>query len=631
MRRQLLLAAFLLLAENTNATDQIGLKIADLGIEGTRTAETHFARLQIQAENNGTQTRSFSLRVYEANLLNDVLPASNVYVIPLILQPSEKRTIDVPLRLSNNQTNSVLFAEAVDEKGAPLGIAARRFWRSGNERAIGLFCASDETCKSIRQAILLSGTAEEQTRKSQGLQLIQVRKLPRVWWAYTAVNNMVIAGPTSGLTKEQTDALEAFTLRGGTIVLAEKEMGGAKTKGSPFADSLPSQTNGEPKPAGRGTIVRISSVSSADFSSYFRVYGFAASTPGELAAQFQRYQESALKYPDVSLAGWLQEGNATKFKFPGTLELILWMAGYLLLLIAVNFLLLRRLGKPELAWVTIPVLAIAFSLILYKVSARNRPTEYGLDELRYYQLDGDNTLAIAEARLQISAPHKGMVPFTVPREFIYDPPQGYQDGGEISYDSGVDGGRPGEIKLGESWESSDYLRVWSSSSFMFNFVHRFPGTVTRAAENRLQNESGVDFEDALLVTRDTVYMLGRLPTGGFADLKVAKKIPYAQAAGYFPDGYGRFPSPPFAIAVDVGDEVSERRRSNGLWRHTEGAPYSLEEIVRGWPIDGQKVFAQTKAVFLGRGKDVTAAGSLVDISARKRSDAVYVVTYRDWK
>jgi len=626
MPRSFLFVLFSLLSANANATNLIGLKITDFGIEGTHRQEERFGRLQIEVENNGTQTRSFTLKVYEAIMDADAMPASPVYLLPLTLQAREKRMIDVPLRIPNGRNNSVLYAEADNEAGAPIGIAARRFWRPAYGKVVGLFCGSEEICKAIRQTILFSGTPEEQTRKAQDLHLIQLRELPSVWWAYTALNDVVIAGPLTGITKEQTDALEAFTLRRGTLVLVDKEMGGISAKVGPFATSLASPSNGEPKPAGKGTLVRISSINSPDFSAYFRPYGFGSSTPAELQEQFSRYRMYAMKNPESSFAVWLQWRTATHFKFPGTLELVLWMTAYLVLMIAVNFLLLRKIGKPEYAWITIPLLSLVFSVALYLVSARNRPTEYGLDELRYYEFDGDNTLAIAQDHLQISAPHEGLVNFSVPREFVYNPPQEYQvDVAEMNREMRT--GILTEIKLGETWESTDFLRMWSSDSLSFELVHRFPGSVMRESGNRLRNSTGVDFDDAVVVTGDTAYLLGQVPAGEIVDLNAAKKVPYREMAGHSLEGFDGSLDPPFA----TGETSSlEEHHPNGLWKHS-GAASALQEAIRIWPIEGDKVFKQTKAVFLGHGKDVLPAGSLAGVSARRRSDAFYVVTYRDWK
>jgi len=631
MRRHILLAPLLLIAASANAADLIGLKIKEFGIEGAYEKQQSVVWLRVEAQNNTAQTQSALIRVFQADLNAFARPALYRYVNQVTLPPSAKQIIDAPLRLANSAENSVLYAEALSSSGLPLGHAAQLLPHQTEGKLVGLLCANEAVCKSIRQTILFSGTPEEQTRKAQDLHLIQMLQLPPVWWAYLAMDTVVIARPPSGFSKEETSALEAFALGGGRLVLAEKEMGGSTIAGTPFASNAALTSNGLLAPVGGGTLVRVSSINSADFSNYFRPYGFAASTPADVEEQYARFRSPRLSDPQAGLVSWLHWRTSTQFEFPGLLELLLWMAGYLFLMVAISFLLLRRLGKPELAWVTIPVLAILFSVILYKVNARNRPTEYALEEARYYQLDGGNTLALAESEVQISAPRKGSVRLSAPGDFVYAPPQGYvvdSLGAEERPDRGSLAGT--EIKLGESWESQVFLRVWSSRNLSFKFTHRFPGSVTRAGENRILNATGVGFEEAMLVTHDTVYLLGPLAAGGVADLNLAMKIPYRQISGHSNQRSNWLTSPSFAIGF-AKDAGPERDFPNGAWSPAPGEPISLLEIVRGWPMDADRVFIQTKAVFFGKGKDVVRASSLADLAARSRSAAVYSVTYRDWK
>ncbi|HJZ65508.1 MAG TPA: DUF4350 domain-containing protein [Candidatus Acidoferrum sp.] len=631
MRRLISLIPFFLVAATANATDAIGLKITRFGIEDAYRQQQGVVWLQIEAQNNGAQTQSALIRAFEADLDAFARPTTYSYSVRVKLSPSEKQTIDIPLRLANNERNTVLYAEAISESGLPLGHAARRLPHQTDGKLVGLLCASEAICKSIRQTVLLSGTAEEQTRKSQGLRLIQLQRVPTIWWAYTGIDTIVIAAQASNFSKEETDALEAFALRGGRLVLAEKEMGGFRTAGAPFASTSSLATDGLLTPAGWGTLARVASISSADFSNYFRPYGFATSTPSDVVALYAQFRERLLADPQRGLASWLQKRTATQFKFPGLLELVLWMTGYLLLMLGISFFLPRRLGKPEVAWVTIPILALVFSVILYKVSARNRPTDYGLEETRYYQLDGDNTLALADCEVQISAPKKGSVQLSAPGNFVYQPPQGYmvdswgpEDRASRESNAGT------EIKLGETWKSNVFLRVWSSRSLSFEFTHRFRGSVVRTGDSRLSNATGVDFDEAILVTHDAVYLLGSLAPGATADLSAVKKVPYDKIAGYRSEGVGWLASPPFAIG-SAGKNAPGLDFPNGEWTPEPGKPFNLQEIVRGWPIDADRVFVQTKAVFFGKGKDVENASTLGDTAAQHRSVSVYSVTYRNWK
>jgi len=630
MRRTLFFVvfAFLFFATTVHSSDSIGLKITAFGIEGAYGERQGVALVQLEIRNNTGKDKAVTIRVYEANMNAFARPARYSYVEAIKLPASGDRVLDVPLHLANNVSNSVLYAEALDQAGMPVGHAAQILKRPTEGKVIGLVCASDELCKRMRESILLSGTAEEQTRKSQDLRLIQLRKIPPHWWAYVPLDTLVLAAPTSGFSREELDGLEAFVLKGGRLVVAEKEIGVRGGVLPFYVTGAVASAKTTLAPYGDGTLVRISSVTSPEFTNYFRPYGFAISTPKELTKQFETYREANLAEPaEAWFVSWLQRRTATRFVFPGPLKLIAWMASYLCIMIVVSFLVPRRLGRPELAWLTIPILAIMFAAILYKVSAQNRPTEYGLDEARYYRLDGVSRLAIGESQLQVSAPRKGSVRVTVPGEFVYFAPQGY---GESAYGTASANSVGSEITLGESWESDVFLRVWSSTNLSFEFTHRFPGTVVQVDDTHLSNATGVNFEDAILVTQEAVYLLGPFATGTAVDLAKAKKIPYGQATGYSGERFELLNTPPFAIGQ--GSHSSpERDFPNGAWTGAEGGATTLEDIVRGWPIDGSRVFAQTKAVFFGRGTDAIRTASLKDTAARQKSTAIYSVTYREWK
>jgi len=42
--------------------------------------------------------------------------------------------------------------------------------------------------------------------------------------AYVPLDTLVLAAPTSGFSREELDGLEAFVLKGGRLVVAEKEL-----------------------------------------------------------------------------------------------------------------------------------------------------------------------------------------------------------------------------------------------------------------------------------------------------------------------------------------------------------------------------------------------------------------------
>jgi hypothetical protein len=624
----LLFVCFAGFATGANAADPVSLKIRHFGIEGAYFEQQNPVWLQIEAQNNTSNPQSFLLRAYQADLFADSNPASLSFVSAMTLAPSEKRTIDIPLHLARLRS-SVLYAEAVRNDGMPLGHAARSFGDPAQGKLIALLCGTESVCKSIRQAILLSGTPEEQTRKAQALRVIELTELPPVWWAYQRVDTIAIAAPIDSISRAQLDALEVFALRGGRLVLSEKEMGNASGKSELLGGYQTGPPLGKVEPVGGGWLVRTASVSGPDFQGYFRTYGFATSTPPSVEEEFARFRVPFGSYGQSSVLSWLHFRVAKNFRFPTFWGLFYWLLGYILLGLLVNFILLRRMEKPEWGWVTIPVLAILFSAVLYFVSARDRPKEYRLDEVRIYGMDSKSTMAISTSQVRISSPRKGTVRLALPPQFVYSAPTAFERYSD-EYEQGSWPSETREIEMDKSWEAAAFLRVWSYQDFSFNFVRRFPGTVARTSPDKLTNLSGVDFDQAIFVTKDSVYLLNSFPAGASVDLSSAKKIRYKDLAGYTAGETAVLASPPFAMGP-ASDSREEHIFPHGSWRPAENEILSLQEIVRGWPIDGERVFAQTEAIFFGFGKDVEPAAVLRGTPANGQSRALYSVTYRDSK
>jgi len=136
--------AFLFFATTAQSSDSIALKITAFGIEGTYWEHQSVALVRVEIRNNTGQDKTVTIRVYEANMNAFARPARYSYVEAIRLPAGGNRVLDVPLHLANNASNSVLYAEALDEAGMPVGHAAQILRRPTEGKVIGLVCASDE-------------------------------------------------------------------------------------------------------------------------------------------------------------------------------------------------------------------------------------------------------------------------------------------------------------------------------------------------------------------------------------------------------------------------------------------------------------------------------------------------------
>jgi hypothetical protein len=652
MQRRIALSLFLLAALSSacRARDSVVVKIKEFGLGGIFSTSTLSTLVEVEARNVTDGPLSLNLSVAELNLDAEALPASETMEIPVTLARGEERTFDVPVHVFPLD-RGVLFVEALDASGRILGRAGRRVGLNTPGTVIALLCASPEVCRSLQQSILLSGTAEEQTRKSQSVRLVQVAEPPSVDWAYWPATTVIVALPIAKLSAAQRQALEIYMHWGGAIVLLEDQAadGPSLLSASSTASSGTSAhasgsarflelyrtraKEGQYVPVGDGKFIGFRSISSQSLAGYFRPMGFSGDTPPELRRQWTGEYGTQAPGQRADERQWLMRRLGTSFRFPTFLELLLWVVGYLILVGIVNFVVLRRIGRPEWGWISIPALAILFSLLLYMVSARNHPRNFGLDEIVEFHMDPSSPIALLKARVRVSAPVRSRVAPVLPAGLNYEYAQRQSDVSNEGLIAQAAGEGIWKITLGDTWETQFTLRRWSFRDVDFQGHRVFAGNIYRDASGHFHNDSGLNYRQAIVVDRDDVFLLGDFPSGAVVDLGHAQRLPYAQETGRQLPNNQAYPGPPFAFRqTEGGWHTSEEqlRLYEKEQKSLMGQPFSLLELIRGWSPVGEDVFADTKAVFFGLTTEASLGAALRDRSPDHKTFCLTIVTFKEW-
>ena len=640
MRLRLLLLLPLLLnsARAGFAGDTVTLKISHFGLEGNYASPAEPTWVEVTARNNTNRAVSFLLTVAELNLENDALPVTEVVRLPAEIAASETRAFDVPV-YTVAQDRAVLFVQALGKDGIPLGRTGIPIGRQTEGEIIAMLCATADVCKAIRQSILLSGSAAEQTRKSSALRLIQLSKAAPTGWAYSPADTVIVATPVAQLSASQRDALEIYLYRGGKLVLVDDQLGDSSTGGSQsrFLDAYRVHfAEGKAGHVGDGQFVHLKSVSSREFPDYFGPRGISFNRPEEARGAVLQLREgvNAAGQPD-QLNAWLIRRLGTTFHFPTFLELLSWIIGYLILAGIVNFLVLRRIGHAEWAWITIPTLAVLFSVLLYVVGTRNHPSNFGVDEMTVYRMDSLSPLAVTTSRVRISAPIRSVVCPVLPGDMVVG------TGRRSSFPFGAPqfsfGGQSQsfrEVWIGATWESSFPLRRWSFSDLEFEGQKRFAGRIFRDSVGRIHNESGLNYRQAIVADPRDVFFLGEFPASATVDLGHVPRRPYEEEAGRRTfNNVLNFPGVPFQHKpLQKEENLSEEwiKRADEELKSLPGQPFTLSELIRGWPKDGDAVFSDTKAVFFGLSDEATLGATLRDRSPHRKAATLTMVTFGEW-
>jgi hypothetical protein len=661
MRRRALLF-FLLsfgLAPASRSGDPVSIKIRQVGLENIYALGNNPTLVSFDVRNTTMQGMPVFILVDEVSLQENTPSVTTSIQIPLYLSPGEERTLRVPLHIvPANNARLVIYLEARDAHNLIVGRAARLVGPKTNGQIIGLICSTPELCRNIQQSILLSGSPEEQTHKSQILRMVQLSDPPAEGWAYAAAHSVILAAPIARLSEAQRQALELFLRNGGMLVLIEDQIADAVSRNPgtnpaccklTFADFNVLNRNmdflelyrsrlpfGKPLRVGSGHLVRLPSAASKEFSYYFRPIGFSATTPEEVRRQFPRGTPE-LQSTDTNQSTWLMKRLGTSFRFPSFLEILLWMIGYLLVVGIVNFVLLRRFDHPEWGWFTLPAIAICASILLYGTSARHRPRNYNLDDMVVYRMDNLSSLATADAKVRVSSPRRSTVQPVVPADWVYSQPIRTFDGAFEASDNNVSAGvaKVSEYVLDKSWEARLLLRKWSFTELNFIGSRRFAGTISRDSAGRLHNDTGISFRQAIVVNQTDVSILDSFPAGAVVDLAQVSRRSYSKESGHSANRLPDYPGPPFPFRKPNDERFrswseTDSKQMDLEWDRLESQTFSLLELLHGWSRNGEDVFNETKAVFFGLSDEATLGATLRGESPDRKSASLTVVTFGTW-
>jgi hypothetical protein len=468
------------------------LRIVDVGLHGY-SGNTSAVRLIVSNPSPGPQTIHLQVAA------NGDRGITNAVIADVSLNGGEQRELELPVLMPGGET--VITAEATvagavfahDKRKAPLRQAV----------LIALMCAGDSVCKTVQSQIQFSGTIEERADKNRQAKFEIVDDPRDHWWAYSACRAIVLARPIAEFTQAQRDALEGFLRSGGRLVLLEKEI--ADTGFLSAYRQGPASPNGER--VGQGTLFRVSELSANELGNVFA----ARNLPGFLG---QPYMWNA------NQPAWLSRRFATAFDFPRLGWLLIWLTVYVVMIGVLNFAVLRRLHRLELGWISTCGLALLFAAGFYFSSASRRPRDFRLDNLATYYLDSRSPLAVADYSLRVSSPERRdlLISIADPAVFTSSNFAEEETSGQIWAEmnrQGIQERRTYEIHLGPPSQVELPMLKWSFQDLNLQGLHEFSGTVHFVAPNRLRNDTGQRFEDAVFLDypANALYALPTLGPG----------------------------------------------------------------------------------------------------------------------
>ncbi len=464
---------------------------------------------------------------------------------------------------------------------------------------VGLLSETPADYASLGDLKPLDGTAR----------IVQLRPtdLPDQPQGWQALDALVMAGTDTGrLTPEQRAALTAWLAGGGKLLVA----GGS---------------NWQPTAAGLGNILPLAPDSShlvetlAELRAYFRaappltggttlstgslhqdtqvlieqdgiplltrrpigfgeVYYFAAD-PGLAPLRDWDGMETVYSHllgvnlPRPRWAEWPWEEYATgnalaslpELGLPSFLLVCGWLGFYLVIIGPVNYIVLRRLKRPELAWLTIPALVLLFTAFAYTSGFLYRGTRPTLNRLLVAQGWDTAPLAHANAVMGIYSPNRTRYSLESETPFRFLPHgnagANLQTGGNwLSLEQGSGQALP-EARLEIGGMKSVALE---GSLPALKITHDLTVTVSNRVPHlagKVTNDSPLTLKEAILVTPGSITSLNDLKPGEARPISIPLRVDRSNPGFYQMDSSSAFPTYLSPILGDDENETAARRNA----------------------------------------------------------------------
>jgi hypothetical protein len=199
---------------------------------------------------------------------------------------------------------------------------------------------------------------------------------------------------------------------------------------------------------------------------------------------------------------------------PSVLQLLFFLLIYVVVIGPVNYTILKRRNRRELAWFTIPALVIVFSLIAYFTGFQIKGNDTIINEMSVaYGTAGSEQMRV-QSLLGLYSPDRRSYDVVLPRDTVARP-----------LDNGFGGGANVEaISRGSDVLLNDVrVDVSGIETFIVEAVRTAPDIAGQAALRlndgkmemtvALRNDSDITLENAVLLLGSNAYALGDLPPG----------------------------------------------------------------------------------------------------------------------
>jgi hypothetical protein len=384
--------------------------------------------------------------------------------------------------------------------------------------------------------------------------------LPTRIEAWSALDRLVWQDvDASTLGSEQLTALRGWLALGGRLVIVGGSEGIGALAGFPD-DLLPYRPTGtvDVAPASLATLIGTVPSGATDVPALAGelARGRALATSGDrvIAAQTAYGSGSVTILGIDPTAGWLGESTAGRALWPSLIParsdgsvsitddtqivgavgnlpslalpplggLLLLLFGYVALIGPINYLVLRRIDRREWAWVTMPVLIVAFAVGAYGFGSALRGSSIIVNEVGIVRGAPDAVEGSAQVYLGVFSPTRGTYQVAVPGgPLLSSPISGDVFGGSSASLDILQGDPPGPSRVRNLAVGFGSLRtIRAESAATVPKIHAELSLVDGTITGTIRNDSTMTLEKPAVVLGSNVKVLRDIAPGATAEVSL---------------------------------------------------------------------------------------------------------------
>lgn len=228
--------------------------------------------------------------------------------------------------------------------------------------------------------------------------------------------------------------------------------------------------------------------------------------------------------------------NIPELPLPKTSHIIYIYIVYILLAAPISYIILKKLDKRELLWVTVPLLSLIFSGAVYATGAGTRLTEPISNVISLVDIDNSGTI-IPRTYAGVFTPQKENIRVEAGADYDIQPMllnTGYYGG---SYDNGNPSGRIDSKVLLGSRTTLEFYRngIWSMKTMTMESEAPLKGKLETDMNyangtftGTIRNTSGFDLEECYIITPNQYASIGPVKNGESKQVDIKPSNYYGQ-------------------------------------------------------------------------------------------------------